>query len=130
MKYNVCQWELGEYSLISLLFKQYYEITRSAGVRIMFVSVTLRVLEAWDEAYAGNENGDNPESSLHFEGRAVTLQLAASNTAANLGVVAQYAVCIGIDYIQHKGKYEYKYVLYVLSPFTHSLQQCLFSSYI
>ncbi|XP_033102568.1 uncharacterized protein LOC117105515 [Anneissia japonica] len=69
-----------------------------------FTGEKLVVMEAWDEAYADAPelNGDNPEGSLHYEGRAATVRLSGGD-AARLSHVASFARCSGADYVKHNG---------------------------
>lgn len=54
----------------------------------------LKITKAWDKS---------DKTSLHAEGRAVTVELDGSNTAVNLASLAQYAVCAGVDYVKNEG---------------------------
>ncbi|XP_077979902.1 uncharacterized protein LOC144435200 [Glandiceps talaboti] len=77
-------------------------------VRDEWTDVKLKVLEAWDEPYEGQpyENGDNPADSLHYEGRAILVKLS-DNDNDKLTTLASFAICSGIDYVEHKDNHLY-----------------------
>lgn len=52
--------------------------------------------EAWD-------GGADP-TSLRSEGRMIKVKLSAGNTAANLGKLAQLAICAKADHVSNMGK--------------------------
>ncbi|XP_046337831.1 uncharacterized protein LOC124119387 isoform X2 [Haliotis rufescens] len=60
----------------------------------------LKVTKAYVEPYAGQT--DYSATSLHVEGRQVTLQLD-TGAAAGLKTVTKLAQCIGVDFIKHNG---------------------------
>ncbi|XP_071106075.1 uncharacterized protein [Haliotis cracherodii] len=60
----------------------------------------LKVTKAYVEPYAGQT--DYSATSLHVEGRQVTLQLDTGATAG-LKTVTKLAQCIGVDFIKHNG---------------------------
>ncbi|XP_070580394.1 uncharacterized protein [Ptychodera flava] len=64
--------------------------------------VKLKVLEAWDEPHEGSPNGDHPADSIHYEGRAATLTLSDGDTS-KLTNLASFAICSGMDFVQHNG---------------------------
>ncbi|KAL4240753.1 hypothetical protein ACF0H5_001544 [Mactra antiquata] len=66
----------------------------------------LKVLEAWDETYEGMENGDSGDDLLHFEGRSIKVTVVSDDNS-KLGTLSKYAVCIGADYVEHRGTYLY-----------------------
>lgn len=63
----------------------------------------LRVLEAWDEPHSGDTDGDQPEFSLHYEGRAVKVT-ASDGDAGKLTRISALAICTGIDAAMHNGR--------------------------
>lgn len=67
----------------------------------------LKVTEAWDEPHSAAPDGDSGTDELHYEGRAAKLQLVTSNTESNIGTLSQYAICLGADYVEHRGTYLY-----------------------
>ncbi|XP_053389216.1 uncharacterized protein LOC123562054 [Mercenaria mercenaria] len=66
----------------------------------------LKVLEAWDEPYDGQDQGDSADDPLHYEGRAVKVTLSSGSTV-KLGELSKYAICAGADYVEHRGTYLY-----------------------
>lgn len=70
------------------------------------LSDKLLVKEAWDEAYAGQPLGDSDLDPLHYEGRAVKLVLKSGDTS-KLSDLSKFAICVGADYVEHRGTYLY-----------------------
>lgn len=70
------------------------------------MSDKLRVLEAWDEPYDGHAQGDSADGSLHYEGRAVKVTLSSGDTN-KLSQLSNFAICLGADYVEHKGTHLY-----------------------
>ncbi|XP_071808816.1 uncharacterized protein [Asterias amurensis] len=66
--------------------------------------VKLLVIEAWDEPHDGSTypEGDQPDDSLHYEGRAAKLALSDEDST-KLDRLAGLATCAASDYVEHKG---------------------------
>ncbi|XP_072044356.1 uncharacterized protein [Amphiura filiformis] len=71
---------------------------RSLGkaVSLEWSGVKLQVLEAWDEPHSASPTGDQPEGSLHYEGRAAKVT-TDDNDAGKLSRLSQLAICAGVD---------------------------------
>lgn len=64
----------------------------------------LKVLEAWDEPYDGHNDADSTNDPLHYEGRMAKVALSSGDTS-KLATLSQFAVCLGADYVEHRGTY-------------------------
>lgn len=93
----------------------------------LYTTGKLKVSKAYVEPYAGQT--DYSATSLHVEGRQVTLQLD-TGAAAGLKTVTKLAQCIGVDFIKHNGNHISVYIKSIdVSPKELSTYQPVASCY-
>ena len=85
----------------------------------MCVTGKLKVLQAWDETYEGNPEGDSGHpTSLHFEGRAAKLQISGLTDEESFETLSWLAICSGMDYVANRGAHVILYILNVINCYS------------